>query len=192
MAKASATTTPSTQLVRASARGLHIAPRKMRLVTNLVKGMNAADAVVQLRHTNKKAAPLLIKVIQSAIANAKNNFSLSPEHLFIKSISADMGQVMKRYFPRARGSAFVIRRKMSHVNIILEERKASKASKSTFGLFKKKAESEGTPSDDQKLATSQKPAKEEPKKAQLFKTDEQRKMNTVQQKRRLFNRKSGE
>ncbi len=55
-------------LVRASARHLHIAPRKMRLVTNLVKGMNAADAVVQLQHTNKKAAPMLIKLIQSAIA----------------------------------------------------------------------------------------------------------------------------
>src|SRR4051812_41588264 len=94
---------PNTKLVTASARDLHIAPRKMRLVTNLVKGMNASDAIVQLQHTEKKSAEMLIKLIQSAIANAKNNFQLDADHLFIKSISADMGKVMKRYFPRARG-----------------------------------------------------------------------------------------
>ena len=83
------TTTEQSKLVRASARQLRIAPRKMRLTTNLVKGMNALDALTQLQHTNKKASPILIKLIQSAVANAKNNFSMDPEHLFIKSISTD-------------------------------------------------------------------------------------------------------
>lgn len=166
----------------------------MRLVTNMVKGMNALDAVVQLQHTEKKASGMLIKLIQSAIANAKNNFSMEPEQLYIKSVSADMGKVMKRYFPRARGSAFVIRRKMSHINVILEERKKSKKSKfkPSFLNQAKKQEQQKTESVDQKDATSQKPEKEEIKKSQIFRSDEQIKMSKAQNKRRLFNRKSGE
>src|SRR5947207_1895172 len=118
MAKTPATT-QKPQLVTAFARELRIAPRKMRLTTNMVKGMYALDAVVQLQHANKKAAPILIKLIQSAVANAKNNFSMDADRLYIKSISTDMGTVLKRYFPRARGSAFVIRRKLCAVNIVL-------------------------------------------------------------------------
>jgi large subunit ribosomal protein L22 len=191
MAKTTATT-ESAKLVKASARHLHIAPRKMRLVTNLVNGMNAMDALVQLQHANKKASPMLIKLLQSAIANAKNNFSLEPEHLYIKSITADMGKVMKRYFPRARGSAFTIRRKMSHINLVLEERKQRKASKVKLGFLGRPQKEEKVESIDQKEATSQKPSSEEKKKSQVFKTDEQQKMNKVANKRRLFNRKTGE
>jgi large subunit ribosomal protein L22 len=188
-----ATTKQSPTLVRAFARDLHIAPRKMRLVTNLVKNMNALDAMVQLQHTEKKASPMLIKLIQSAVANAKNNFSMDPQHLFIKSITADMGKVMKRYFPRARGSAFEIKRKMSHVNIVLEERKKGKASKVKAGFLNKpKAEEVKSENVDQQKAVHEKPVKEEVKKSQVFRTDEQIKMNKAANKRRLFNRKTGE
>lgn len=116
------------QLVRAHARSLRLAPRKMRLVTNLVKGMRLNDALTQLQFTNKKGAKMVQKLLQSAAANAENNFSLNRDGLFIKEITCDMGPVMKRSFPRARGSAFMIRRKLSHVNVILEER-AVKAKK---------------------------------------------------------------
>lgn len=192
MAKIQPTTQP-TKLVTAHARDLHIAPRKMRLVTNLVKNMNALDALTQLQHTDKKASPMLIKLIQSAVANAKNNFSLDPQHLFIKSITADMGKVMKRYFPRARGSAFEIKRKMSHINIVLEERKKGKASKVKAGFLNKpKAEEPKVENVDQQKAVHEKPVKEEVKKSQVFRTDEQKKMSTVANKRRLFNRKTGE
>ena len=192
MAKAQDSKIKSPTLVRASARHLHIAPRKMRLVTNLVKGTNAVDAIVQLQHAEKKASPLLIKLLQSAIANAKNNFSMEAEHLYIKSITADMGTVMKRYFPRARGSAFVIRRNLSHVNVVLEERKTGKASKSRLSLFKKQDQEPATQSVDSKQSTTEKPVKDETKKSQVFRTDEQKKMNKVANKRRLFNRKTGE
>ncbi len=110
------------QLVRAHARNLRISPRKMRLVTNLVKNMSVNDALVQLQFTNKKAAIMVSKLLQSAAANAEHNFSMNREGLFVKTITCDMGPVLQRAFPRARGSAFVIRRKMSHVNVILEER----------------------------------------------------------------------
>lgn len=190
MAKISATTKSNAPLVRAYARDLHIAPRKIRLVTNLLKGMNVSTAMVQLQHMHKKAAPLVARLVKSAVANAKNNFSLDPDSLFIKSISADMGKTLKRYFPRARGSAFVIRRKLSHVNIVLEEKKTGKAAKSRISLFKKKEEP-APDSADKIEATNKKPVKEV-KRQFVGKTDEQRKMNTVANKRRLFNRKSGE
>lgn len=184
-------TTESAKLVTAHARGLHLSPRKMRLVTNLLKGMNVGDAVVQLQHLNKKGAPMVAKLLKSAVANAQNNFSLDPDHLFIKTITADMGSVMKRYFPRARGSAFVIRRKLSHVNVVLEERKKGGKSKIKFNLFKKK-ESPVETSIDQKEATNTRPPKELGRKSEVTKTEEQVKMNKVANKRRLFNRKSGE
>lgn len=113
---------PAKQLVRAHARSLRIAPRKMRLVTNLVKDMRLSEAMTQLSFTNKKGAKMLQKLLQSAAANAENNFSMNRDGLFIKTITCDMGPVLQRSFPRARGSAFMIRRKMSHVNVILEER----------------------------------------------------------------------
>lgn len=190
MAKASADKTASTPLVRASARQLRVAPRKIRLVTNLVKGMNVGEALAQLEHLPKKSAPLVSRLIKSAAANAKNNFSLDPDFLYIKSITTDMGKSMKRYFPRARGSAFVIRRKLSHVNIILEERKQGKAVRSRLALFKKKEEER--PENIEKIEAASKQEAKEPKKQFTVKTDEQRKMGKIQQKRRLFDRRGGE
>ncbi len=180
------------KLVTASARHLHISPRKMRLVTNLIKGMRVSHALVQLQHANKKASPMLIKLLQSAVANAKNNFSLKEDHLFVKEVTCDMGKVLKRYFPRARGSAFVIRRKMCHVNLVLEEKGGSKAVKTKPGFLKKESDHEGKEeSIDQEIATNQKPVKTTAKQSQVFKTSEQKKMSNVANKRRLFNRKSG-
>jgi large subunit ribosomal protein L22 len=116
-------------LVKASARSLRIAPRKMRLVTNLVKNMRLNDAITQLSFTNKKGAKMLQKLLQSAAANAETNHSLNRDGLFIKSITCNMGPVMQRSFPRARGSAFIVRRKLSHVNVLLEEREVPKKKK---------------------------------------------------------------
>lgn len=110
------------KLVVAHARSLRIAPRKVRLVTELVKNLSVEQAITQLNFANKKAAPMIVKLLKSALANAEHNFSLKPEDLYIKSITCDMGPVMKRYFPRARGSAFTIRHKLSHVHVVLEER----------------------------------------------------------------------
>ncbi len=179
------------KLVTAHARHLHISPRKIRLVTNLVKGMYATDALIQLQHTNKKAAGMVTKLINSAIANAKHNFSIDPESLQIKSITAEAGKVMKRYFPRARGSASTIHRRMSHIHVVLEEKKRSKAKASRFEIFKKSAETEQVKGEKTQTASIEKAPAKEGKKSQVFKTEEQTKMNKIQQKRRLFNRKAG-
>ncbi len=134
----------NTKLVTASAKGLHIAPRKMRLVTNLVKGMRAVDAMNQLRFVNKKGAEYMSRLIRSAVANAENNFSLPAENLYIKAVTCNMGQTMKRYFPRARGSAFIIRRKLSAVNLVLEERPGQQK-KSRFSLPKREKKEKTSP-----------------------------------------------
>lgn len=186
------TKTESPKLVHATAKHLHIAPRKMRLVTNLIKGMNAQEAIVQLQHANKKAAPMLIKLLQSAIANAQNNFNYDTKFLFVKDVTVDMGKVMKRYFPRARGSAFEIRRKMCHINLTLEERKSGKASKVKLGFLNKAKDEAKEVSVDSTEAVNKKPTSDKEKKSQVFKTDEQKKLSKVANKRRLFNRKTGE
>ncbi len=179
--------TPAPKLVVAHAKSLRISPRKMRLVTGLIKNMRVSDAIVQLQFTDKKAAPMLVKLIKSAVANGEHNFQIDPQDLYIKSVTCDMGQTMTRYFPRARGSAFVIRRKMCHVHLTLEEKKGKKVKKaSRFALTTKgkdkKAEDKGTGTPD---STTEADVTEKPElKQKPIKTSEQMKMNTVAQKRR--------
>ena len=183
------------KLVTASGRYLRISPRKMRLVTNLVKNLPVADALTQLQFTNKKAAEFLIKLLQSAVANAKQNFSLDPGKLYIKTITADSGGQMKRYFPRARGSAFTIRRKMSHVNVVLAEKLSIKPKKFKAPLFKEKAKKDETQEQGvnrPEMVIKDESQKEEAKKTSAPRSSEQKKENRVQQKRRLFTRKTGE
>lgn len=172
-------------VIDAHSFGARLAPRKMRLVTNLVKGMQVSDAITQLSFTHKKGSEILIKLIKSAVANAEHNFSLKGEDLFIKQVTCDGGQVMKRYFPRARGSAFVIRRKTSHVHVVLEERPghgAAVKARLEKKVSKKKvlATSEGLPKSQRATALKSEAKVHETR----VKTNEVDKMNTVQQKRR--------
>ncbi|MBL8030118.1 MAG: 50S ribosomal protein L22 [Candidatus Doudnabacteria bacterium] len=179
----------SAKQVTAYARNLRVSPRKLRLLTSMVQGMYVDQAVTSLQFAPQKGAEFLLRAIKSAAANAVNNFSLKPEDLYVKSATCDMGKVMKRYFPRARGSAFVIKRKLSHVNVVLGEKKRSGKSASRLELFKKKQKQEA--SVDKKEATEIKPEKTRARQHGQ-KSDEQIKMNKVQNKRRMFNRKSGE
>lgn len=176
----------------AHARYLRISPRKMRLVTNLVKGMWALDAVSELRFTNKKAAKYVLDVVNSAIANAENNFKLKKENLYIKTITCDAGPRLKRYMPRAQGRATEIRKPTSHVHVILEQRSSAKKRKFTF---KDKSKPELAVKEDAGLPESKadkvQPEKAKVQRSQTAKTGEQVKANKVTQKRRLFNRKSG-
>jgi len=175
--------TPRT--VVASANSVRIAPRKLRLITNLVKRMPVAQAIVQLQFTNKKGAPILIKLLKSAVANAENNFSMKGDDLYIKSITCNMGQTLSRYFPRARGAAFVIRRKMSHIDLVLEEKKSNKkksaAKMKTVAKEAKPKARIGTPDAivESKLESQATKTKQEP-----IKTSEEVKEQTVTQKRR--------
>lgn len=111
------------------------APRKVRLVTDAVKGKRVDVALTELSHANKKGADQIMKLISSAVANAKvADSKASPEGLVISNITVDQGMVMKRFMPRARGRAFPIHRESSHVRIELSKvdapkEKAPKAAK---------------------------------------------------------------
>jgi large subunit ribosomal protein L22 len=122
-------------MVTAKLTNYRQSPRKVRVVANLVRGKRVAEALAQLTFTAKRATDPLAKLIQSAIANAKNNHGLDADNLFVKEIRVDGGIVMKRSMPRARGSAYPIRKRTSHVLVTLAEKapkaKAIKAPKAT-------------------------------------------------------------
>ncbi len=113
--------------VKAKAKFIRISPRKVRLVLGVVRGMAVSAARQQLAFMNKGAAEPVMKLLNSAVANALNNFGLSEETLKIKTIVADGGPILYRYRPRAMGRAAPIRKRTSHITIVLEGSKAGDA-----------------------------------------------------------------
>ena len=118
-------------MVTASLNDYRQAPRKVRLVVDLVKGKKVSQAITMLDFLVKEASGPIQKLIKSAVANAKVNFNLSEETLFIKDIQVNQGKIMKRSMPRARGSAFPIHKHSSHITLVLDvmAEKAIKAPK---------------------------------------------------------------
>jgi len=121
--------------VTAKLRHLRITPRKVRLVADLIRGKRAEEAQNILNFTIKKAASPILKLLRSAIANAKNSFQLDEANLYISKILVDEGQKYKRWRARARGSANQIQKKTSHVTIVLDE--TPKESRLSTGQAKK-------------------------------------------------------
>lgn len=94
-------------------------PRKVRLVAGLIRGQKAEKALDLLQVTTKRASDPIATLLNSAIANAKNNFGLNIDDLFVKSLTVDGGAILYRRMPRARGMAYAIRKRTSHVNLVL-------------------------------------------------------------------------
>ncbi len=109
--------------IKAHAKFVRISPRKVRLVTNLVSGMKVPHALVQLQMTSKRSAPVIEKLIRSAMANARHNFKVDPDTLVISEAFVNQGPTMKRWRPRAMGRAAKIRKRTSHISIILSDMK---------------------------------------------------------------------
>ncbi len=107
----------------ASLRMLRVAPRKARLVADLIRGKNVAEAEAILRYTNRRTAQPLLKLLQSAKANAVNNHDMFEDSLYVAAVSVDEGPIFKRWLPRARGRADMLRKRTSHIRITLEERR---------------------------------------------------------------------
>ena len=104
-------------MVIAKLRHLRISPRKVRLVTSVIKNLPIEAAEAKLLLLPKRAAPHILKLLRSAIANAKHNNHLNPKHLFVKELRVDEGPTLKRWTPRARGSSAKIEKKTSHLTI---------------------------------------------------------------------------
>jgi large subunit ribosomal protein L22 len=111
--------------VHAYARNIRMSPRKVRLVVDLVRGLSVADADAQLGFFRKAAALPVRKLLQSATANATHNFQLDAGALRIKEIRVDGGPVLKRARPRAMGRSAPIRKRTSHISIVLSDGRAS-------------------------------------------------------------------
>lgn len=108
--------------VNAKLRFARITPRKARLVTRTIAGLPVEVAQTRLKLLAPRAAPMILKLLNSAVANARQNFSLDPKTLFVSRVLVNEGPRLKRFVPRARGSADRLLKRTSHIEVILEDR----------------------------------------------------------------------
>lgn len=115
-------------LIKAKLKHLRIAPRKVRLVTGLIRGKSTEKAEAILDFTPQRSSKQLLKLLKSVIANAKNNFQIEESNLYISKLTVDEGPKYKRWHPQSRGRAYEIQKKTSHITIELDEieKKATK------------------------------------------------------------------
>lgn len=99
-----------------------ISARKVKIVIDLIRGKQADEALAILRYTPKAASPLVEKLLKSAIANAENNHGLNREKLYIKQIYANQGPTGKRVRPAPQGRAYTVRKRTSHIVVVLDEK----------------------------------------------------------------------
>ncbi|SFE41268.1 LSU ribosomal protein L22P [Lentibacillus persicus] len=108
---------------KAVAKSVRIAPRKVRLVVDLIRGKEVGEAIAILRHTQRGASPVVEKVLNSAVANAEHNYEMEPDNLVISEAFVDEGVTLKRFRPRAQGRASQINKRTSHVTVVVSEKK---------------------------------------------------------------------
>jgi large subunit ribosomal protein L22 len=141
--------------VIASLKNLRTSPRKVRLVTNSIVGMNASAALVQLKHVVKKTSEPMEKLLNSALANAENNFGLDKDNMYVSSVLVGEGAKLKRWLPRAQGRATLLLKRTSHIKLELEERIEGKNKKTKEQLEKEKAANEAARTKAMKQAVAQ-------------------------------------
>ncbi len=107
---------------KAEAKFLRIAPRKVQIVCDLIRGKDANTAMAILMATPKAATEPLAKLLKSACANAENNFSMDPDKLYVSKVYAAPGPILKRMMPRAQGRAFRINKRTSHITLVVSEK----------------------------------------------------------------------
>lgn len=108
--------------VKATAKYIRIAPRKIRIVMNLIRGKSIREAFAILKFTPKVGSEVIEKVLHSAVANAEHNNDMDVEKMFVSSCSVDQGPTLKRIHPRSRGQAFKILKRSSHVTVAVSEK----------------------------------------------------------------------
>ena len=106
----------------AKLRFVRISPRKARLVADLIRGKGSEEALNILIFTRKAAARILVKLLKSAIANATQKKTIDVDRLYVKKITVDQGPTMKRFTPRAMGRVTTIRKRTSHIHMVLDEK----------------------------------------------------------------------
>ena len=110
------------KIAKAYLRYVRIAPRKVQIVCDLIRGKDAGTAMAVLMQTPKAASEPVLKLLKSAAANAENNHQMDPEKLYVSACYANPGPIIKRIMPRAQGRAYRINKRTSHVTIAVSER----------------------------------------------------------------------
>lgn len=108
---------------RATARYIRMSPRKVKVVIDLIRNKSLGEAQAILANTPRAAAKPVLKVLNSAAANAENNLGMDRENLYVAEVYANQGPTLKRYRPRSHGRAAMIRKRTSHITVILDEKK---------------------------------------------------------------------
>ena len=106
---------------KAKLMGVRLSPQKAKLVVDLVRGKSVSEALDILAFTNKSSAPVVAKLIKSAAANATNNYKMDEASLYIKEIWVGPGKTLKRFMPKAKGSASRILKRTSHINVVVSD-----------------------------------------------------------------------
>ncbi|HBB38358.1 MAG: 50S ribosomal protein L22 [Candidatus Magasanikbacteria bacterium GW2011_GWD2_43_18] len=145
----------------AKLNNLRVAPRKVRLLVDLIRGMHAADALVQLKFSKKHAASSVLKLLRSAVANAEHNADIDIDTLMVKEAYVDGGPILYRWMPRAFGRAGKIRKRTSHITLVLEgdEKATKKAPKASTQKKEEMKEDVQTKNADEIPAKKEKKAK---------------------------------
>ena len=99
-----------------------ISPRKVKIVCDLIRGKDTKTAKAILTQTSKAAAELMLKLLNSAVANAENNHEMDPDNLYVSETYANPGPILKRIRPQARGRAYRILKRSSHITIVVAEK----------------------------------------------------------------------
>jgi len=107
---------------KAGTKHIRIAPRKVRIVVDLIRGKNVGEAFAILKYTPKVASEVLEKILKSAVANAEHNYDMNADKLYVAAAYVDQGPTLKRIHPRSRGQAFKILKRTSHVTLVVKER----------------------------------------------------------------------
>jgi len=116
-------------LFKAKLKHLRISPRKVRLVAGLIKGLPVKQAEIQLKFSTKRSTEPILKLLNSAVANAKENGGASKDNLFVSNVIVDIGPTLKRWRARAMGKASSIMKRTSHITLILEHKGEIKSKK---------------------------------------------------------------
>ena len=106
----------------ASAKYVRVAPRKVQIVLDLIRGKRVDDALAIVMYTPKSASPVVEKLLNSAIANAENNLEMDRENLYVAECYANQGPTLKRYWARSHGRADMIKKHTSHITIVLDQK----------------------------------------------------------------------
>ncbi|MCC7404645.1 MAG: 50S ribosomal protein L22 [Bdellovibrionales bacterium] len=108
--------------VKASLKYARVGAQKARLVADAIRGMDVNEAIRSLTFMKQKTAGLMKKLVESAVANAEQKQVIDVDNLYIKTVYVDEGPSMKRFRPRAQGRAFGVKKKMSHIKLVLDEK----------------------------------------------------------------------